>query len=358
MNQDKDSTDRDREINIPGPTQDDPKPVTLKDVAQRAHTSVSTVSLVMNNKKISRISPEVRAKVLESIQELGYRPNAMAQNLVRGYSQFIGLVTDSIATTPFAGQIIHGAQNAAWEQGYVLLMANTEGNRNLEDQAIRMFLRYKVKGIVFSTWYHHCITVPESLKDVPTVLVNCFEDKKNSPLAIVPDEVQGGRTATQLLIDRGHSKIAFVNTRADSPAKTGRLEGYKQALKEAGITFDPALTFEVEPNQEGGRGVARRVKDTGATGVFCHNDRVAMGLYDELQRGGTNIPDDISIVGFDDQEIISAHLAPPLTTVALPHYQLGYEGVKTLLDDDAPTSGKQFVICPPVMRASVATNWQ
>ena len=358
MNQRKSTDAKEEGASKPHSIKNESKPVTLKDVAQRAHTSVSTVSLVMNNKKVSRISPEVREKVLESIRALGYRPNAMAQNLVRGYSQFIGLVTDSIATAPFAGQIIHGAQNAAWEQGYVLLIANTEGNRGLEDEAIRMFLRYKVRGIAFSTWYHHSIEVPKPLENVRTVLVNCFGNKKNSPLAIVPDEIQGGRTATQLLLERGHSKIAFVNTRAESPAKTGRLDGYKQALRESGITFDPSLTFEVEPNQEGGRSVARRVKDSGATGVFCHNDRVAMGLYDELQRGGSRIPDDISIVGFDDQEIIAAHLSPPLTTVALPHYQLGYEGVKAILNEDAPMTGKQLVVCPPVIRASVATNWQ
>jgi DNA-binding LacI/PurR family transcriptional regulator len=130
--------------------------------------------LVVNKKKSARISDETRKRVRDAIRELGYRPNAMAQTLVSGSSRFIGLVADAIATTPFAGQIIHGAQDEAWKHGYALLIANTEGNRELETDAIAMMLEYKVRGILYSTWFHRATEIPASLRESDFVLVNCF----------------------------------------------------------------------------------------------------------------------------------------------------------------------------------------
>ncbi|MFT8638528.1 LacI family DNA-binding transcriptional regulator [Bifidobacterium sp.] len=328
--------------------------VTLKDVAELAGVSVSTVSLVMNDKKDARIAVKTQERVHRAIHELQYRPNALAQNLVTGSSKFIGLVTDSIATTPFAGQIIHGAQDRAWKQGYVLLIVNTEGNESIERQAIRMFLEYKVHGILYSTWYHHEITLPESLKDMNTVLVNCYADDENLT-SVVPDEFNGGRTAANMLLGQGHRRVAFINTTVESPARAGRLAGYRHALSERGIEEDPSLIFEAEPTQEGGRTVAESICASGATGVCCHNDRVAMGLYDALRNRGISVPSDISVVGFDDQEVIAAHMLPPLSTVALPHYELGASGVDAVLSRPVNTGDHRILIsCPAVYRASVA----
>lgn len=328
------------------------RPATLKEVAARAGVSVSTVSLVANDKKDARIGDAARARVLAAIEELGYRPNALAQNLVHGHSRFIGLVADAIASTPFAGQIIHGAQREAWDRGYVLLVANTEGNPEAEQQAISMLLEHKVQGILYSTWYHRQIELPRALAEVDVALVNCFAP--GGPLAVVPDEVQGGRAAAQLLIDAGHRRIAFINTTTPSPARQGRIAGYRQALAAAGLPEDPHLVFEAESAQEGGYEIADRVLASGATGVCCHNDRVAMGLYDRLREKGQRIPDALSVVGFDNQEIIAAHLHPGLSTVALPHYELGVAGVRALLDGAASaTDGRLTIECPVVERASV-----
>lgn len=327
------------------------RPATLKEVAARAGVSVSTVSLVANDKKDARIGDAARARVLAAIEELGYRPNALAQNLVHGKSRFIGLVADAIASTPFAGQIIHGAQREAWDHGYVLLVANTEGDAEAERQAISMLLEHKVHGILYSTWYHRRIELPQGLAEADTVLVNCFGDGART--AVVPDEVAGGRVAAQQLIDAGHRRIAIVNTTTPSPARDGRLAGYRAALAAAGLAEDPHLVLETDPGAEGGYEVADRVLASGATGVCCHNDRVAMGLYDRVREQGLRIPDDLSVVGFDNQEIIAAHLRPGLSTVALPHYELGVAGVRALLDPAAP-GGRVEIVCPPVARASVA----
>lgn len=327
--------------------------ITMRDVARVASVSVATVSHVINDKPGARIGDDARRRVLDAVKELGYRPNALAKTLSQGGSRFIGLVADAIATTPFAGQIIHGAQDEAWRHGYVLLVANTEGNVAAENDAIAMMLEHQVQGILYSTWYHREIEVPGLLQQTDTVLVNCYSADDAYP-AVVPDEEQGGRTATEGLIAAGHRRIAFVNTTSPSPAQTGRLAGYASALAAAGVDYDPSLVFEAESAQEGGYAIASAVIDSGASGVFCHNDRVAMGLYDGLRERGMRIPQDMAVMGFDNQDVIAAHLRPPLSTVALPHYELGAAGVRTLLGLETVTgTGRLLVTCPAVARASL-----
>ncbi|MEU2225537.1 LacI family DNA-binding transcriptional regulator [Streptomyces sp. NPDC018347] len=327
--------------------------VTMRDVAREAGVSVSAVSHVVNNTN-ARIGQDTRRRVLRAIDELGYRPNAMAKNLVKGSSRFIGLVADAIASTPFAGQIIHGAQEEAWQHGHVLLVANTEGNAAAEASAISMMLEHKVRGILYSTWYHREVEVPDELAASDTVLVNCFS-RHADVRAVVPDETDGGHDATRMLLERGHRRVAFLNTLTASPAREGRLRGYRRALAEAGVAFDPALVFDVRPDQEGGFAAVREIIRSEATAVFCHNDRVAMGLYDGLRDRGLRVPEDLSVVGFDNQEIIAAHLRPPLSTVALPHEELGRRGVRVLLGLEAAGTDPVAVNCPPVHRSSIAT---
>lgn len=328
--------------------------VTMKQVAARSGVSVATVSHVVNQKPGTRVGEEARRRVLQAVEDLGYRPNALAKTLVEGTTPFVGLVADSIASTPFAGQIVHGAQEEAWRNGHVLLVTNTEGNAEAEERAIAMMLQYNVRGILYSRWYHHAITPPASLTETRTVLVNCFDEGATTP-AIVPDEVAGGRAAARLLLEQGHHRIAFINTTAASPARTGRYRGYVAALAEAGVALDEALVLDAQPDQEGGFAIADKVLATGASGVCVHNDRVAMGLYDALRGKGLNVPKDLSVVGFDNQEVIAGHLHPPLSTVALPHYELGAMGVRVLLGlDDVPASGLLTIDCPPVIRDSIA----
>lgn len=328
--------------------------VTMRDVAKAAGVSVATVSHVVNDKAGARIGAEARRRVQEAVAELGYRQNALAKTLSQGTSRFIGLVADAIATTPFAGQIIHGAQDEAWKHGYVLLVANTDGNTAVENDAIAMMLEHQVHGILYSTWYHREIVVPEALHQTDAVLVDCFADGSGLR-SVVPDEEQGGRTATEELLAAGHRRIAFINTTTPSPAQSGRLAGYRSALTAAGIGFDESLVFPSEPAQEGGYAATSNVLASGATAVFCHNDRVAMGLYDGLREHGQRIPEDIAVMGFDNQDVIAAHLRPPLSTVALPHYELGAAGVRVLLGiEEPPAPSLQLrVACPPIQRESI-----
>src|SRR5699024_2143139 len=188
------------------------------------------------------------------------------------------------------------------------------------------------------------------------VLVNCYAPATSSR-AIVPDEEEGGLSATTMLLEQGHERIAFINTTSPSPARNGRLTGYQQALRAARAPFDPGLVFDAQPDQERGYAIADQVLESGATAAFCHNDRMAMGVYDALRERGMWIPEDLSVVGFDNQEVIAGHLRPPLSTVALPHYEMGAAGVRVLLGDQAlePSSFLR-IACPPILRASIAPS--
>jgi LacI family transcriptional regulator len=327
--------------------------VTLNDVAKAAGVSVATASFVANGKRDVRLTESTRNRVQKVIEDLGYRPNALAKNLASGGSKFIGLVADAIATTPFAGQIIHGAQDEAWKHGFVLLVANTEGNQLAEKEAIAMMLEHQVRGILYSTWFHRAADIPTSLREADFVLVNCFSPKLDCR-AVVPDEVQGGRSATDVLIRKGHRRIAFINATIPAPAKDGRLQGYREALEAAEIPFDPSIVFEAYPDQEGGYGAVDDLLSRDVTAVFCYNDRMAMGLYDGLRGRGLSIPEDVAVVGFDNQEVIAAHLRPPLSTVALPHYELGAAGVRLLLGVEQRGDSELVKIeCPTIERESV-----
>lgn len=327
--------------------------VTMRDVAKVAGVSVATVSNVINDKPGARIGEEARQRVHNAVAELAYRPNMLAKTLSQGTSRFIGLVADAIATTPFAGQIIHGAQDEAWKNGYVLLVANTDGNQAAEDEAIAMMLEHQVQGILYSTWYHREITVPPMLQQTDVVLVDCFAPGSGLA-AVVPDEEQGGRSATEGLLAAGHRRIAFINTTTPSPAQAGRLAGYRAALDAAGIDFEESLVFLAAPEQEGGYASTSDIVASGASAVFCHNDRVAMGLYEGLREKGLRIPEDMAVMGFDNQDVIAAHLRPPLSTIALPHYELGAAGVRMLLGLESSSDAvPKRIACPPIMRHSI-----
>lgn len=304
--------------------------VTLQDVAKAAGVSIATASWAVNDNKNVRIPEATRRKVRKVADRLGYHSNALARGLARGRSDLIGFVSDGVATSPFAGQVIQGAQDEAWRNGKILLVVDTDGNPTIERKAFAFMLEHQVEGVIYSSWVHRSIVPPAELDRITSVLVNCFDEQGRFP-AVVPNELQGGRTATQLLIDAGHRRIAFVNDPPISPASVGRLAGYRQALEESGIEYDPRLVIAAGADQEGGYGAAGAVLASGATAVFCYNDRASMGLYDTLRERGLRVPDDLSVVGFDNQEVISAHLHPALTTVGLPQYDLGVLGVRALL---------------------------
>lgn len=335
------------------------KRVGIRDVAEAAGVSVTTVSHILNNVNFARVSDETRARVTAEAARLGYGPNRMARGLRTRRSNLIGLLSEEIATTPHAGRIILGAQDAARAHDFTLVLINTERHSARTGQSIDALLQRQVEGVLYATMFHREIDVPGSLVGTPTVLIDASSTGRGVP-SVVPDEIGGAIAAVTELLDHGHTRIGFVTNDDDVPATHGRLEGYKQALAARGLPFDASLVVAAESEPKGGYAAARELlaQPNGPRALFCYNDRMAMGAYRAAAELGLSIPRDLSIVGFDDQAIIAEGLYPELTTVALPHYDMGVWAVESLVRVMAgETLSGPFPIllpCPLVRRDSVA----
>lgn len=333
---------------------------TLRDVAERSGFSITTVSHVLNEVPGKRIPETTRERVRAAATELSYRPNLLAQGLRLQRSNTLGFVSDRIATTPFAGQVILGAQDAAAEHGSLLLMMNSGSDPGLEDREIRALLDRQVDGIIYAAEYHSVLTPPSALLGAHTVLLDA-RSIANNLTSVVPDEVGGAMVAVRELTDHGHQRICFINDENDIPASRLRLKGFRDGLKQARRRFDPAMVVIEEAITPGGYRAASmlldRPKALRPTGLFCFNDRMAMGVYQAAADRGLRIPEDLSVVGYDNQELLAANLRPGLTTVALPHYEMGRWAVDALIkiinSDGKEPSRNDVLPCPLVRRASV-----
>jgi LacI family transcriptional regulator len=333
------------------------KRISIKDVAQRAGVSVTTVSHVLNDTPGKRISDETRARVRQAADDLSYRPNGMARSLRLRRSQILALVSDEIATTPHAGQIILGAQEAASKRGWLLMLVNSGGDRETERAEIQALQQRQVDGFLYATMYHQVVDVPAELAESAVTLLDARCDDPRIP-SVAPDEVQGGQAATQLLLDQGHRRIGLISNVDDIPATQGRTEGYRRALRAAGVEPEDDLLVRERSEAAGGyrAGLAMLDRSPRPTAIFCFNDRMAMGLYQAAAERGLRIPEDLSVVGFDNQELIADGLRPGLTTVALPHYEMGAWAVETLIRrlEDPETPSEQVLLpCPVIERGSV-----
>lgn len=333
--------------------------VRISDVAAAAGVSVTTVSLVLNDAP-SRISQETRDRVRAAAESVGYAPSALARGLRQQRTHTVGLISDQIATTPFAGRMLAGAQDVARDQGELVFLIDTGSDRDVEQSAIRALAAQQVDATIYAAMWHQVVAVPEGLP-ADTVFLDC-RPRTGNGRSVVPDDHGGGVAATRELVDAGHRRVAFVDTseQPDRPiAAELRLAGYLEVLRDAGITPDPALHVHGETSARGGREAVQTLLDLPdeqrPTALFCFNDRMAAGAYTAVHRRGLRIPDDISIIGYDDQQLVAAELDPPLTTVALPHYDMGRWamevalGIRAVEEEDATHQME----CPVVRRDSV-----
>jgi len=328
---------------------------TMIDVAKLAGVSQTTVSFVINENP--GIPEDTKDRVLAAIAEIGYLPNIVARHMRTRRTNMIGLVADEIATTPYAGQIIKGAQDAAWKNGKILLNVNIDDEPGLERTGLEILLERQVEGIIYATMFHRPVDPHPFIFETNSVLLDCFDPNGSLP-SVVPDEIGGGYTATRFLIEQGHRSIGFINNMDDIPATGGRMAGYQQALEESGLPYRHEFVCAEESNAKGGYRAAVSLfqRSEGPTALFCFNDRMAMGAYDALRKLGLRIPDDVAVVGFDNQEIIADNLYPRLTTLQLPHYEMGEWAVNFLinnLEQANPENPIQHKIgCPLVRRES------
>ena len=337
--------------------------VTMTDIAKAAGCSQATVSFVLNNTPGIKLSSQTRERVIEAARSLGYRlpaatggrPSSPATML----DGVIGFVVDQLATSPEAVVAIEGARQASWNAGTVVLVAQTMNDPVMEPRAIEALRAEHLSGLVYMTIFTREIVAPSFLYelDIPVVLLNCYTADYAFP-AVVPGEIAGGQTATRHLIEHGHRRIATITGEPWMQAAQDRLKGYRRALATADIPFDPDLVIEGDWSASAGYAATVKLLDLKdrPTAIFCQNDRTAIGCYEALKEAGLHIPQDISVVGYDDEEI-ARHLFPPLTTSILPHLAMGQWAIEQF--ETPPGTGKgRYPItkleCPLVERASVA----
>lgn len=223
-------------------------------------------------------------------------------------------------------------------------IVNTWENREIEESVVGMMLERRVEDIIHLAMYHRTVNPPVDARDVPTVLLNCYSED-GSWASVVP----GGRTATEVLLRKGHRKVGFIDLSPGVPAATGRLEGYNQALDAHGLVFDSSLVRYGDGTAVGGYRYA--------TESMVVPDRpTAMGAYEALKERGLRIPEDVAVVGFDNRELIAAHLRPALSTVALSHYEMGRWAVGHMVEQaehGKATPAQHAIGCPYVERESV-----
>ena len=160
--------------------------VTLRDVAEAAGVSIATASWAVNDNRDVQITESTRRKVRRAADELGYHHNALARRLARGCSDIIGFISDGVATSPFAGQVIQGAQDEAWRNGKILLVVDTDGRKDVERRTFSFMFEHQVEGIIYSKWVHGSITPPDELGRMPSVLVNCYDECGRFPAVVPP----------------------------------------------------------------------------------------------------------------------------------------------------------------------------
>jgi LacI family transcriptional regulator len=338
--------------------------LTLKDIAEHIGVSISTVSLVLNDRDAGRVKPDVAERIRSTAATMGYVPNQLARSLKTRQTHTLGLVSDQVATVPFAGHILAGAQRAAWARKYLLLLIDTAGDDALQAPAVQSLLQRNVEAMIFATAYHRVVDVPVIPASVPVVVLDGrASDEGGEADFVVPDEVAGARGAVEYLIRAGHRRIGFCNVPDGYPlAASLRREGYEDALRAAGIPVDESLVVTaVDPSTASALEPARELlsRDDRPTAMFCFGDQVAMGFYQVAMALGLRVPSDLSIVGFDNQQFVADALSPGLTTVQLPHDEMGVWAIERALArisgelDGVPRDG--FLMpCPLVVRESVA----
>jgi LacI family transcriptional regulator len=303
---------------------------TIVEVARRARVSTSTVSHVVNRTRF--VSPASRGRVEAAIQELGYRPNALARSLRVGQSHTLGLVIPDSAN-PFFAEVGRAIELAAFEASFSVILCNTENDRAKEQLYLSVLAKKQVDGIVLVAADERGDSARSLLRgQVPVVAM----DREHPGLTldeVLADHRLGGRLATRHLLALGHRRIGCITGPARLSPSVQRLAGYRRALREAGMPFDDALVVQGDFHPAAGAAAARALLQLPRppTAVFACNDLMALGVLSAAAAAGRRVPDDLAVVGYDGIEL-AAFATPSLTTVAQPKGEMGREIVKVLLN--------------------------
>ncbi len=318
--------------------------VTIRDVASLADVSYQTVSRVINNRK--NVSPATRLKVEEAIAELDYRPNAIARSMAKGHTYTLGCISPNLTNYIFA-RIIESAQTEARRQGFFILTGSASSADKVEPLIDEMLNR-RVDGFLVlnprdDERYLHFLPLIE--KGIPVVyLKNTPKDEAVSSVSC--DDKTGGYVATQHLLTLGHQSIVTITGPQSEECSQERLAGYHQAFSESGISLNENLSVEGDWSAKSAGKIIQNLLDSGETfsAIFTQNDRMAIGAIRALQDAGLRVPQDISVIGYDDIPLIS-YFAPPLTTIHQPLDDFGRHGANLLISAVMNKDYKRKQVC-------------
>ncbi len=344
--------------------------VTMTDVARRAGVSRTTASLVLSGRgREMRISRDVERRVLEAADALRYRPDIVSVALRTGTTRTIGFVSDTVATSRLAGDMIKGALEAARERGVMLFIGETEGEPDLEEGLLQAMHDRRVDGVIFASMFTRTLVVPSVLSGGPAVLLNALPAQASPPLpSVIPDEIGAGREAARVLLGAGHRDgIHLIGAGPgvrDVPpgavAGAERLAGIREIFARESVKIASGRMCPDWQPEYGYEATRDLLSCDRPRALICLNDRLALGAYQALDAAGLTVPDDVSVISFDDHPI-ATWIRPKLTTVALPHHELGRTAVDALFSEidrhrqGLPPENRQIrVPMPTRLRESVA----
>jgi LacI family transcriptional regulator len=302
---------------------------TIYDVARLAGVSTATVSRALNG--TGQIAPSTRASIEAAVEQLGYRPNTIARSLVTKSTQTIALLLPDI-TNPFYAALVSGIQQVALSHGHTMLLCTTESDAEREEHYLRVLRAKQVDGALVDGLVLPSDRIARIVEEgFPIVCLDRDIDSRSIPLVQVDNRL-GGRMATEHLVDLGHTEIAHVTGARELKISDERLAGYREVLAAAGLNAAPALVREGRFTEEGGHEAARvlLLHKPPPTAIFAANDLSALGVLNAVAETGRKVPDDVSVVGFDDLRL-AAFTSPPLTTVRQPGIEIARLATEILI---------------------------
>lgn len=318
---------------------------TIRDVAEEADVSISTVSHVINNTRY--VSDETRARVLAAIKKLNYHQNRLASSLRHRKTHTIGVLLPNSAN-PYFAQILAGIEAACFDQNYHIILGNANDDPQREQSYLAVLLSRQVDGILLiSTGSFERSSKLLSENNTPVVMVDRFADFDTVD-EIFTDNRKGGYLATHYLLSLGHTRIGCITGPSHLTPSAVRVKGYEDALIEAGLVPDPGLIATGDFQHKGGYDAAVTLLqvDDKPTAIFACNDLMAVGAIAALLENGHRVPQDISVIGYDDIPLAS-YANPPLTTIAQPAREIGHLAVERLLQRlDNPLIAARHEVLP------------
>jgi LacI family transcriptional regulator len=308
----------------------DPSSLTIHDVAAHVGVSAMTVSRVLN--KSTRVAESTRLKIEEAIRQLGYVPNNLARGL-RASTRTLAFIIPDVSN-PFFTDIVHGAEEVAWQQGYTVFLGNTHSSAEREKHYLYKFLGHSIDGLLIAPSGHATKATLDDVqaRGVPYVLVDANVQGTKSD-TVIGDNVAGAMQLTEHLISLGHKRIAYIGGRPDISTAQDRERGYKKALTKHGLEVRPGYIYSSNFRRQEGYEIAKSLANltTPPTAIFAANNELAVGVVEALRDLKLKIPQDMALVCFEDVELASA-LNPFLTVMAQPAKEFGRVGATFLLE--------------------------